>query len=139
VLWLTRPDHSVATLARVIAERGVLVVDDEPSIRLLVRVNLELAGFRVLEAGTLGEARDVLEREPPRLVLLDLHVAGEEGFDLLAEIRQDYEEVPVVLMTGTAQLSSEERRLADATLPKPFTLDQLTSTVGRLARVDSPQ
>jgi DNA-binding NtrC family response regulator len=123
----------------VIAERGVLVVDDEPSIRLLVRVNLELAGFRVLEAGTLGEARDVLEREPPRLVLLDLHVAGEEGFDLLAEIRQDYEEVPVVLMTGTAQLSSEERRLADATLPKPFTLDQLTSTVGRLARVDSPQ
>jgi DNA-binding NtrC family response regulator len=123
----------------VIAERGVLVVDDEPSIRLLVRVNLELAGFRVLEAATLGEARDVLEREPPSLVLLDLHIAGEEGFDLLSEIRQDYEDVPVVLMTGTAQLSSEERRLADATLPKPFTLDQLTSTVGRLARVDSPQ
>jgi DNA-binding NtrC family response regulator len=112
----------------------VLVVDDEPAIRFLCRVNLELDGVQVLEASTLDEARANLA-ESPTLVLLDLHVGAEHGVDLLTEIRADHPEVRVVLLTGTAELSDAERELADGVLPKPFTLEQLASTVRRFARV----
>ncbi len=115
---------------------GILVVDDAPAIRMLCRVNLELDGHRVLEAGTLAEARGALAaEEPPALVLLDLHVAGEDGLDLLAEIRREHPEVRVVLLTGTAELEDGARGLADGVLPKPFSLEQLASTVHRLAPV----
>jgi DNA-binding NtrC family response regulator len=112
----------------------VLVVDDEPAIRFLCRVNLELEGVRVLEASTLDEARSILA-EAPSLVLLDLHVGGEHGADLLTEIRADHPDVRVVLLTGTAELSGAERELADGVLTKPFNLEQLASTVRRFARV----
>src|SRR5690348_12360435 len=112
----------------------VLVVDDEPSIRFLCRVNLELDGFRVLEAATLDDARTSLA-EAPSLVLLDLHVGAEHGVDLLTEIRADHPEMGVVLLTGTVELSEAERELADGVLQKPFTLEQLGSTVRRFARV----
>jgi DNA-binding NtrC family response regulator len=112
----------------------VLVVDDEASIRLLCRVNLELDGLRVLEASSLAEARAAVAEEPA-LVLLDLHLGAEDGLDLLTEIRQEHPEVRVVLLTGTADVGETERSLADAVLPKPFTLDQLASTVRRFARV----
>jgi DNA-binding NtrC family response regulator len=112
----------------------VLVVDDEPAIRLLCRINLELDGHRVLEAATLGEARDALA-EQPSLVLLDVHVGIDDGLDLLTEIRQDHPEMRVVLLTGTADLDAAERQLADDVLLKPFTLEQLASTVRRFSRV----
>ena len=112
----------------------VLVVDDEPSIRLLCRVNLELDGYHVLEAATLDEARGELAEEPS-LVLLDLHVGGEDGIELLTEIRADHPEVKVVLLTGTTELGEPVQGLADDVLTKPFTLDQLASTVRRFARV----
>jgi CheY-like chemotaxis protein len=112
----------------------VLVVDDEPAIRLLCRVNLELDGHRVLEAGTLDEGRKALA-QTPQLVLLDLHVAGEDGLDLLTEIRADQPEIKVVLLTGTTEITDEHQELADGVLTKPFTLEQLGSTVSRLASV----
>ena len=112
----------------------VLVVDDEASIRLLCRINLELDGHRVLEAATLGEAREALGEEPS-LVLLDLHVGTDDGLDLLTEIRQEHPEMRVVLLTGTVDLGPTERKLADGVLLKPFTLEELASTVRRFARV----
>jgi DNA-binding NtrC family response regulator len=108
----------------------VLVVDDEPAMRLLCRVNLELDGFRVVEAGTLAGARAVLELEPVGLVLLDLHVGLERGETLLDEIRGREQRIPVVVVTGSADVDSGELRVdADAVLAKPFTIDELTRTV----------
>ena len=66
---------------------SVLVVDDEPSLRLLCRVNLELDGFSVLEAGTVGEARQTLGSRPIEVVILDVHVGTGDGRQLLAELR----------------------------------------------------
>src|SRR5207237_3840501 len=103
------------------AGNTVLVVDDEPSIRLLCRVNLELDGLRVLEAASLTEAR-ALVGEEPALVLLDLHVGAEDGLDLLTEIRQEHPDVKVVLLTGTTEIREIERSLADGVLTKPFSL-----------------
>jgi DNA-binding response OmpR family regulator len=111
----------------------VLVVDDEPAIRFLYRVNLELDGYRVVEAGTLGDARALLENEPVALVLLDLHIGLERGDTLLDEIRGRKPRIAVVVVTGSCDVGPGEWGIgADAVLGKPFTIDELTSTVGVL-------
>jgi DNA-binding response OmpR family regulator len=112
----------------VAADQNVLVVDDDAPIRMLCRVNLELDGFRVVEAATFAEARDALESEPVDLIVLDLHVAGEHGTGFLEELRADWPQLPVMLMTGSvdvAELAGPERVLS-----KPFDPEALT----RMAR-----
>jgi DNA-binding response OmpR family regulator len=111
----------------------VLVVDDEASIRLLCRINLELEGYRVLEAESLGEARALLAGEPVDVVLLDIHVGLEDGRVLLAEIREEHPEIGVAVLTGPAQIDPAERLGADGLIPKPFLLEELVSTVRSLA------
>ena len=111
----------------------VLVVDDEPSIRLLCRVNLELEGYRVLEAGTLDEARQVVESGPVRVALLDVHVGAEDGRDFLRELRGGHPEIQVALLSGSAAREQIAREQADALVTKPFVLEDLIETVGRLA------
>jgi DNA-binding NtrC family response regulator len=110
----------------------VLVVDDEPAIRLLCRVNLELAGYEVREAATLADARRQLEGVS--VVLLDMHVGAERGETLLAELQEHG--IPVAVVTGSTDLESAGAR-ADAVLGKPFTIDDLEATVARLAARDS--
>ncbi len=110
----------------------VLVVDDDPSIRLLCRVNLELEGCTVREAGSLDQAREVLARGDVEVVLLDVHVGSRDGAELLAEIRHDHPGLPVAMLTGSADLPVVEGIKADAVLFKPFTLEQLTGTVRAL-------
>ena len=107
----------------------VLVVDDEPSIRLLCRVNLELEGYRVVEAGSLAEARRALAAEPVSVVLLDVNLSGEDGRDLL----DDLGDRPAALLTGDSSLDGATQARVGAVLPKPFELDDLVETVRRLA------
>jgi two-component system OmpR family response regulator len=112
----------------------VLVVDDEPSIRLLCRVNLELEGFEVLEAWTLAEARAAIEAGRVAVVLLDMHVGNERGATLLTEISLRQPRIPVALVTGSVEVEHGKRPAgADAVIVKPFTIDVLTSTVRALA------
>ena len=81
--------------------KTVLVVDDERSLRLLCRVNLELDGHVVHEAATLAEARQLIEQESPDVILLDLHVGSEDGLELLDEVEALDLPVRVVLLSGT--------------------------------------
>ena len=112
----------------------MLIVDDEPAIRFLYRVNLELDGYRVVEAGTLGDARTLLESEPVALVLLDLHIGLERGDTLLDEIRGREPRIAVLVVTGSGDLEPGESGTGpDAVLAKPFTIDELRSTVRVLA------
>jgi len=104
-------------------------VDDEPSIRLLCRVNLELAGWSVREASTLHEARDRLDDEVA-VVLLDMHVGNERSEGFLDEVKAL--EIPVAVVSGSTDLD-RLRGLADAVLGKPFAIDDLEAVVGRLA------
>jgi len=112
----------------------ILVVDDEPSIRLLCRVNLELEGHEVLEADSLATARTAVETGDVDVVLLDIHLRGERSDVLLAECHARRPPIPVVIVSGSAD-ASQLARLghADAILPKPFELDELLSTVRHLA------
>ena len=66
----------------------MLVVDDDPSLRLLCRVNLELEGFAVVEAGTISEAELALDNGGVDVVLLDLHLGNEQGTALVPKIEE---------------------------------------------------
>lgn len=116
------------------APARILVVDDEPSIRLLCRVNFELEGHEVLEAHSLATAREALEEQEIDVVVLDVHLRGERSDELVAECRSQQPPIPVVLVTGSLDPAHPDLHRADAVLPKPFELDQLLSTVRRLAR-----
>jgi len=110
----------------------VLVVDDEPAIRLLCRVNLELEGLRVLEAASLGVARRLLGEETIDLVLLDMRVGNERGDALLDELNE--RRLPVVMVTGSVELDPAWTSRANAVLGKPFAIDDLLGTVRSLLR-----
>jgi DNA-binding response OmpR family regulator len=110
--------------------RTVLVVDDDESLRVLCRVNLELDGYRVLDAGSLAEAREALAAEPVDAMLLDFHLGDGDGRELLESLGK--RRPPVALFTGSATIGPELRALADDVLPKPFSLVVLAATVRRL-------
>jgi DNA-binding response OmpR family regulator len=110
-----------------------LVVDDDAALRMLCRVNLELEGFAVREAATVAEADAQLAAERPDVVLLDVHLGGEQTHDLLARIRDAG--IPVALVTGSVDIHDYRDR-ADAVLGKPFVPQTLVETARRLARVE---
>ncbi len=101
-------------------------------MRLLCRVNLELEGHRVLEAATIPDARELLASENIDFVVLDVHVGGESGYDLIDSIRAKHRQAAIALITGSAEVGAEERALVDAVLPKPFALEDLSAAISRL-------
>jgi DNA-binding NtrC family response regulator len=115
------------------APQTVLVVDDDESLRMLCRVNLELEGYRVLEAATVSRAKELLREEPIDVVLLDVHVGSEDGFALLDHVDAQR----VALFSGSYEADETRRAQVDAVVRKPFTLDELTETVARLVAAAS--
>jgi len=112
----------------------ILIVDDDPSLRLLCRINLELEGYEVVEAQSIAEAEEALAAGEVDLVLLDVHVGADDGRELMRSLREREHTASVVLFTGSAQLDAETRAEADGVLPKPFRLDQLFDVVHGLVR-----
>ena len=116
------------------APARILVVDDDASIRLLCRVNFELEGHEVLEAESLATARARLADARVDVVVLDVHLRGERSDALVGECHARRPPIPVVLVTGSVDITHPGLVEADAILPKPFELEALLSTVRDLAR-----
>ena len=110
-------------------QASVLVVEDDASLRLLCRVNLELERFQVREAATLEEARDAVAAERPDIVFLDVHLHGEATDVLLGELR--HAGIPVVVVTGSADITQYRDR-ADQVIGKPFEPAALVEAARRL-------
>jgi two-component system C4-dicarboxylate transport response regulator DctD len=110
----------------------VLIVEDDPSLRLLCRVNLELEGLNVLEAETLAQAIALVAGEPIDVVLLDLHVGEDLGLALLPYLRESRPDASVCLLSGTTENDPEQLPGVHAFIRKPFELEDLTGTVQRL-------
>jgi DNA-binding NtrC family response regulator len=108
----------------------VLVIDDEPAIRLLCRVNLELDGFHVLEATTLGDARRTLADAEIDVVLLDMRIGMERGDDILDELHA--RGLPVIVVTGSAEVDPAWSGKTAAVLGKPFQITELLGIVKSL-------
>jgi DNA-binding response OmpR family regulator len=113
---------------------SVLIVEDDPALRLLCRVNFELEGWRVLEAATLTDARAAMPNAD--VVLLDLHVAREDGRPLLRESKHERPDRAVVILTGSVEVDLETRALADEVVAKPFAPDELVAVTRRAVRAE---
>jgi len=111
----------------------VLVVEDDASLRLLCRLNLELERYRVFEAGTIDAAVAILASEPIDVVLLDLHVAGRHGTELLPVIKEERPSAAICLLSGTSETDPPMQEGVDAFVRKPFDIEHLNSTVRRLS------
>jgi excisionase family DNA binding protein len=118
----------------------VLVVDDDPGVRQVVRANLEAEGYAVREAGSADEGLASLEEEPPDLLLLDVMMPEVDGWEMLRRVQERYGlgAIPVLVFSGTV----DERTVADATvrgargfLGKPFDLQQLIDQAKQIAPV----
>ena len=112
------------------AGASILVVEDDPSLRLVCRVNLELENFRVREAEGVADARAAVAAERPALVFLDLHLGAGASDAFLEELRADG--IPVVLVSGTVDLAEYQER-ATAVIPKPFDPADLVAAAHRHA------
>ncbi|MFN2470871.1 MAG: response regulator [Gaiellaceae bacterium] len=114
----------------------MLVVDDDAALRMLCRVNLELDGYKVLEAEGVDEAAEYLEDERVDVVLLDVHMGDnlKGGLGLLGRLEGRVPRPAVALLTGSMDtLRFEKPAGVDAILTKPFALDELARLVEGLA------
>jgi DNA-binding response OmpR family regulator len=91
----------------------VLVIDDEPPIRLLCRVNLEAEGMQVLEAPDGLEGVDVARAQVPDVILLDVMMPGLDGWRVAEELLEDERtsEIPIIFLTARAELRDRARGL----------------------------
>jgi two-component system, OmpR family, KDP operon response regulator KdpE len=105
----------------------VLVVDDEPPIRKLLRMGLTAQGYQTLEAPNGKAALDLLS-EKPDLIILDLGLPDTQGHDLLRTIRARNESVPIVVLSSRGDEAGKVQALdlgADDYITKPFGMDEL--------------
>jgi CheY-like chemotaxis protein len=112
----------------------VLVCDDEPVLRMLVRATLDHGNYTVVEACDGDEALAQTRSVQPDLILLDMMMPGRSGSDVLRELRADpaTAKTPVIMLTARAQASDREAMNlagADHYLTKPFSPVGLASLV----------
>jgi two-component system KDP operon response regulator KdpE len=123
------------------APKLVLVVDDESRMVRFVRMNLELEGYQVAEAGTGMEALEKVRDELPDLVLLDVMMPEMDGFETLERLRE-ISTVPVIMLTVKGEEEDRIRGLelgADDYVTKPFSPRELASRIRAvLRRADMP-
>jgi CheY-like chemotaxis protein len=131
-----RPSSIVASAlaGASLAPRTVLVVDDDAPLRALCRAALGEAGFRVLEAADGAEALELIARDRPDLILLDVMMPRLSGWAVAAELLAEPAtgEIPIVFISGRREaadrLRAQELR-ASGYVTKPFDADGLAATV----------
>lgn len=113
----------------------IMVVDDEPDIRYLLREMLEREGYEVIEAGDGRECLEKLKKERPDLILLDVMLPGMLGWEVSRRIKEEEatRSIPVAMLTvRTAEedkVKSLEESLADWHISKPMDRKKLIETV----------
>jgi two-component system torCAD operon response regulator TorR len=118
-----------------IAHPVVAVADDDTAFRMLLRINLELEGYRVLEAANAAEIRSALAGGDVDLILLDVRLGDDNGIELAGELRTKHPELKIAFLTGSAfGLANEAGEISDAVIQKPFDLEELSRTVAQLTR-----
>lgn len=117
----------------------ILVIDDDPGLREVIRLSLEHAGFEVLEAENGAIGVQLACSQVPDLILCDVRMEKMDGYRTLAALRQDNitAPIPFILMTGQADTAGMRQGMelgADDYLSKPFTIPQLLAAVNARLR-----
>ena len=106
----------------------VLVIDDEPPIRKLLRVGLSAHGYQIVEASSGKMALELLGEQRPDLIVLDLGLPDMQGHELLRVVRERNDSVPIVVLSSRDDEASKVQALdsgADDYVTKPFGMDEL--------------
>jgi len=119
----------------------VLLVDDEPGIVKVLRMFLELAGYRVFEAANAVATFQVIAQKRPHLIILDAALGGESGFDICRNIKDnpDTKNIVVFMFTGLSQASEQregERAGCDRYLTKPQNPKDIVQLVNEYLKVE---
>ncbi|WP_289059654.1 response regulator transcription factor [uncultured Mesotoga sp.] len=116
----------------------VIVVEDDPHIGKLLKMELTHEGYSVELTADGFDAIGLLEAELPDLVILDVMLPGKNGFEILEEIRENFStELPVIMLTAKGDVSDRIRGLksgADDYLPKPFEIEELLARIEAVMR-----
>jgi excisionase family DNA binding protein len=115
----------------------VLIVDDDPKLREYIRVNLEMEGYSVREAGSADEGLGVLEESTPDLVLLDVMMPDVDGWEMLRRVQERHGvgAIPVIMFSGKVdeQTAAEAASSgAQAFIGKPFNPQELIDQTKQL-------
>ena len=119
-------------------DKTVLVVDDDPGMRDMIRDWLTPGGYNLLYAESGKEGTKIFRRQRVDLVLLDVFMPDQDGIEVLMELRRIAKAPKVVMMSGGGVMKLDQvlklagKLGATETLPKPFTPIELTQTVHRL-------
>jgi len=116
------------------AERSILIVDDEPAVRLALQVNLSRHGLQVHVASNAKEAAEILRAEPFDLVLTDVRMPGASGLELVQKIHDAWPEMAVIVMTGQGSVADAVEAIragASDYIQKPVRTDALLLTIER--------
>ena len=111
----------------------LLVVDDETYIRMLYKKEFEGDGYEVSLASNTDEALDMMQKQQPDIVILDIELGKESGLALLNRLRQEYRECAIVLNSAYSTYKSDfQSWLADAYIMKSSDLNPLKEKVKTL-------
>lgn len=119
------------------AKVKVLVVEDEPSIRKFIAINLERSGFDVLEADTGEKAVEMAETYKPEVLVLDVMLPGIDGFEVCTRLRDRMPELIIIMLTARGQDIDKITGLelgADDYMVKPFNPRELTARINTVLR-----
>lgn len=109
----------------------VLVIDDEPPIRKLLRMGLGTQGYQVIDAPNARKALELMAQKPD-LIILDLGLPDIRGMDLLRSLRDQNEAVPIVVLSSRADETAKVQALdfgADDYVTKPFGINELLARI----------
>ncbi|NDY42166.1 response regulator [Dissulfurirhabdus thermomarina] len=113
-------------------KKRILVVDDEESIHLLYREELEEEGYEVSTAMSGEEALEVFDAEHPDLVVLDINMPGMDGIEVLRQMKEKKPDVPVILSSAYPEYKQDLASWAsDDYIVKSFNLDELKASIRR--------
>jgi two-component system, OmpR family, KDP operon response regulator KdpE len=110
----------------------LLVVDDEPPIRRLLRTSLGAEGFEVIEADNAEKALTAIETRKPEIVILDLGLPDEDGLDVIRRIRRSGSKLPIVVLSSRGDERGKVEALelgADDYVTKPFGIAELVARI----------
>jgi len=116
--------------------KNILIVDDEPDIRAILRYNLEKEGFAITEAVDGNDALDKLSKDLD-LAILDIMMPGKDGYDVCRKIREQGNTLPIVFLTAMDREFDEVKGLevgADDYVRKPFSPKMLIARINAIFR-----
>jgi len=113
---------------------SILLVDDDPDVRAVAAAMLRAAGHTVIEAGSGGAALERLDQDAARIDLLiaDLAMPGMNGFELARAARQGRPDLPILFVTGFADMARSEEGRRETVLQKPFRADELAAKIAEV-------